>query len=219
MSSSARPQNRDAGNGVRFFVVDHPDKLKDKDELRKNRQHVMLDYLERTRPSGDNPCAEESGHIRKRKRTDSSLGCSANPSAPVNILRAEPLRASLTSSEDSRAISEVVSDNDDSHELVPISLSADKRDDEAGVMGAFAQKRTSVSPIDAASIVAGMSGRHYNHSYHGTDANTVPFTISRFGSSLNPFDTWPKFSEPSIDTNELKWSCAYDLAAYEQEYN
>ena len=211
MPSSARTRKSEVGSGLRFVVVDHPDKLKDKDELRKNRQHVMLDHLERTRRSSDDSHANDSGHKRKRKRDGSSPECSSNSSAPINIFRAEPPRMSKSSSGDRIASSKLSSNHDQSLLLVPKVLPPIERD---GVPGALTRQRLSVPSTGASSLVAGMSGRYSNHSYHGADVNAVPFTAGRLGTSLNPFDTWPKLSETSINTNELKWSCEYRRLSY-----
>ena len=193
--------------------MDHPDKLKDKEEMQKNRQHVMLDYLEkkRSKSTGNASWVSSDEHGRKRKRIGASSQSSLRPTAPTIIFRSDSARVIVSASDSSSANFGGTSDDGEAIDVVRPALTVKERDGRVGTTGAFGRQRTSVHPDVATSLVAGVSGRYYNQGYRDTEADDVPFTISGLGSSLNPFKTWPKFSEPSIDIAELKWSCAYTL--------
>jgi hypothetical protein len=73
----------------RFFVVDNPAKLKDRDQMRANRKHVMNDYLDKER---QNPSSTDTRVTRAgsggRKRRQLKLTASResiNDSTPTNI--------------------------------------------------------------------------------------------------------------------------------------
>ncbi|KAK5123177.1 hypothetical protein LTR85_003375 [Meristemomyces frigidus] len=209
--SGRQSKGSEPGGGVRFFVVTHPDKLRDKSEMRKNRQHVMHDYLEKERmkPSSNDLRVNGAGQGRKRKRIDAKpAGTSSNPAAPTNIFRQDLARITPAASDHNTAGSEGHLDSGDATE--PTIGAAVTGDDghRANVSRALARQRTSARVDDRAPLVTGISGRFRNYTYLGTAPEEVPFTPSRLGSSLNAFDTWPTFSDPSVNVNELKWSCS-----------
>jgi len=71
-----RATNAEKNDGFRFFIVDNPDKFKDKDEVRKNRRHVMHDYLNK---ESKRPAQRMTSHSHLRKDTDRpAVGTSGN---------------------------------------------------------------------------------------------------------------------------------------------
>lgn len=95
---------------TRFVVVDYPDKIPDKKQLRENRQHVMFDYLERerNRSSGTNPRARKTHTLPHDQPADSRERLADVESEVRNVMdEGKPLEAftqSLPASPDSTNI-------------------------------------------------------------------------------------------------------------------
>lgn len=212
MPPNARPKSAETGRGVRFIVVDHPDKLRDPSEMKKNRQHVMQDYLgkERMKPSSKDSRVNGLGATGKRKRSDNpSNGISANPAAPGIIFH--QASASLTSAAylHGNGSSEGSSDGGVCAGSGHVAASSGYHDPSANVSKAVSRPKIIAYLKDKSPLVPGISGRLKNYTYLGTELKDVPFAPNRLGAQLNPFDTWPIFNDPSVDVPRLKWSCKF----------
>lgn len=200
----ARPRAPSSSNGgsLRFFVVDHPTKLKDKESMRENRKHVMYNYLdkERKKPlSTDARVTGSGGAARKRKRSlnPSLPGTSENPNSATNIFGTRNISVSSVSTDNSRWSASVASPSDDTDERRTTRVRSTPKNIR------FAD--------DISPLVRGISGGFNNSTYLRTSANDFPPISSYIGSNLNPFDTWAKFTDPLLDIEELKWSCTHLL--------
>lgn len=201
----------ESGGGVRFFVVNHPDKLRDKGEMRKNRQHVMQDYLEKERmkPSSNDLRVNGAGQGRKRKRTEAMESqTSTNASAPAAIFRQDLARVTPAPSDHSTAASEAHLEIDDAA-AASLATATDNERRRADLLRSLTRQGISNGLEDKAPLVPGIRGRFRNYGYLGTKLEEVPFPLDRRGGSINPFNTWPSFSDPSVNVNQLKWSCEF----------
>jgi len=202
-----RPKsNVNTAGGFRFHVVDHPDKLKDKREVQKNRRHVMHDWLskEHKKPMSSYARFAEPPQIRKRKRADKpSFGTSDNPGHPAIIFHgARSATASPTNS---------ISSCDDSTDRCANNAFDSETSGHQAVAERMESCQLVIALTDASKrnppLVPGISGRFRNNTYLGRREDTVPFPLTRLGGDLNPFDAWPKFLDPDVDVNKLKWKC------------
>lgn len=199
-AKTSKPKAPPGDNSFRFFVVDHPTKLKDKAQMRQNRQHVMHDYLdkERKKPgSTDARVTGSGGTARKRKRLNPVLpGTSDNPSAPATIFATRNVSVSSTGTDESRRSASVTS--------------AVEEDEEPRTSRPKSTPRRSIRfADDVTPLVKGISGGFNNSPYLRKSAYDFPPISSYIGSNLNPFDTWAKFSDPLLDIEQLKWSCKH----------
>ena len=73
-------------------------------------------------------------------------------------------------------------------------------------------RRTDPSPPgqNTFQLVKGLDGSFKNSRYLGTPWQDVPWgtPTSTVGGALNPFDSWPTFSDTDINVSALKWSCS-----------
>lgn len=195
---TSKPRAASGDNSFRFFVVNNPQQLKDRAQMKQNRQHVMHDYLdkERKKPgSTDARVTGNSGTARKRKRLNPSLpGTSTNPSAPATIFATRNISVSSTSTEASRRSASVTSPADHVEEPKASRVKSTPRQNIR-----FAD--------DVTPLVKGISGGFNNSRYLRTSPYDFPPISTYIGSNLNPFDTWAKFSDPLLDVEQLKWSC------------
>lgn len=216
MLSNGATKRKDSFASVKFIFVKHPGEPKDPDELREKRQHVMHYYLdnERHNPASTDTRVNGRATSRKRKRQDSvPARTSCNPAAAANIFRQAPARLTPATSDYSNSSS----DDQSARNVRAVVPSA-----------AFVQERAKRQLLAAEScysipsnttgkimgkmpLVSGISGRFNNDSYLSASPDQIPFPLSYLGSSLNPFCTWPTFSDSSIDVSRLKWSCEQPL--------
>ncbi|EME50395.1 hypothetical protein DOTSEDRAFT_69051 [Dothistroma septosporum NZE10] len=203
--------NTTSSTSLRFFVVDNPDKLKDKHQMRENRKHVMNDYLskERRKPgSTDVRVTGGANPHRKRKRQEPRLNeQSVNPSAPSIIFKPDSVSDSSRSSKSPPAASQIaVISNGTQH-----SANAPEHVNPASDLPQMAPRSMIRFAEDEAPLVRGISGGFNNSPYLRTVADDVPSPVpspARLGSSLNPFNTWPTLSDPLLNVEQLKWSCS-----------
>jgi len=189
-------------SSLRFFVVDHPTQLKDKKALKLNRKHVMQDYLDKERRKPNSTDARVIGHMggRKRKRPDAyPLGSTPNPSHPRTIFA--PQQSSVWHERGDTARSCSVTTH------VEHSKRRDSTDNRSGRL--ISSQRPVVFVDDLSPLV------HHNTSgrwdYLSTSLETLPDPSAPLGSNLNPFDTWPKPSNTTVDVEHLKWICTRDF--------
>lgn len=177
--------------------------------MRKNRKHVMMDYLEKER---QNPLSKDirvnnARQNRKRKWIElAPPGVEANLGAPSNTCRPEQECPISILCEPGTTKSNGHHDQIPGSEgggSVPHTNESKQQRKISRAIGRRVDKDKSRN----LPLVPGISGRFRNYSYLGTAVGEVPFEINRIGSELNPFDTWPAFSNPSINVSQLKWSC------------
>ena len=199
--SSAAKKSRPQQQELRFFNINDPKELRNKDQLRLNRQHVMRTFLdkEKLKPSGQRDArVDGSGTAAKRKRSKASL--QAGPSSTLELLPASR-QTDLPTPES--------------------SCPSDRVYRKAGCrprVEAEDEHKTSRQNQDSPrsrerQLVRGSNGAFKNSPYLRADLDKIPFVKcaapnTTLGSALNPFDTWPTFSDESIDVNQLKWSCS-----------
>ena len=205
-----REQPAKAANGkkqeLRFFNVTDPKELKDRSQLRLNRQHVMHTFLdkERQKPSGQRDVrVDGAGAAIKRKRSRIQVPTPFAVAEPAEKRGSLGIRDLPTPPESSCA-----SDREAEHRD---TLSKKKPDE--------SKKPRQTQSEEHQQLVRGLNGNFDNSHYIRTRWEDVPFhnnatTITtndpgdHLGTALNPFNTWPTFSSESIDVNRLKWSCS-----------
>lgn len=118
-SSQKKDRAAEASSPLRFFVVGHPDELKDKKQMRKNRMHVMHNYLDKESSKSNSKDARVHGsgngsRQRKLGRGKPLIpGTNPNPTAPQNIFRPDASRLTPADSQQSRASLHEQSDQED----------------------------------------------------------------------------------------------------------
>ncbi|TKA76038.1 hypothetical protein B0A55_05113 [Friedmanniomyces simplex] len=192
---------------MRFVVISNPEQLRNRAELRLNRQHVMKTYLakEASKPASNDIRVTGKKCLRRRKP--------ANPPSPATT----DSSGNLHGASNANAVTPGSGHDFSAPQTCQHVHPRDNRNSSA------AKKRTATRPkinksrsvkarsnpkSDTGPLVPGISGRFRNYAYLGTDAEEVPFPLHHLGGDLNPFDTWPTFDDPSLNVNELKWSCS-----------
>ena len=194
-------------------MVDDPNKPKDKNQMRAIRQHVMLHYLDKERRlpgRRDSRVNSSAQSHKKRKRLDTA---GLNSAAPRTALRESASRLTLTESVQSNGSSHASSDRDGAGTFQGrLKLANGIRH------GNYGDRHPSLRRINRAleeddPLVPGIGGRFQNSGYLSTKLDDVPFLphsspLDFLGGELNPFDTWPVFSDPTVNVDELKWNCS-----------
>lgn len=204
MPSAAIPQNMDS-NGtsmLRFVVVDHPDKLRDRKEMRENRVHVMHDWLDKERRK---PRAMGSLTKSRTKRNESdassSTGTSINMNAPTNIFA--PRRSDSIEQVSPRpavASSRKAQNKYGKRPAVESDASPERNIERVTVT------RRPPAPSDGDQpLVSGIASWSARSAYMKAKAEEIPYPID---GQLEPFGVWPTFSNPTLNLNQLKFSCS-----------
>ncbi|KAK5675121.1 hypothetical protein LTS10_012195 [Elasticomyces elasticus] len=198
-----------AGKDIRFVVVSNPDQLRNRAELRLNRQHVMHNYLakEASKPTSTDARVNGQRNEGRQKRATS-------PSTATDSSTTDTSISSSASSGLSRTRADKNSQSHAGYRFA--TFRAENGSSSSETSGDSRPKgrkaRTVKSRIGlgstGGSLVAGISGGFRNYTYLGTKAEEVPFTPDRLGGGLDPFGCWPAFDETSLRVNELKWSCS-----------
>lgn len=203
-----RPPN-EKKQELRFFNVSDPKELKNRRELRLNRQHVMHTYLdkERQKPSGERDSrVDGAGAAMRRKRSRMQA-----PNLPLAGTSGQ--REDLpTPPESSYASDREAGQGERLARQEPGEQAKKAR-----------QSKQIYSEVDR-QLVKGLNGTWNNSRYLRADWKDIPFPSSSStmnglfsltevpdttaGATLNPFNTWPTFSAESIDVNRLKFSCS-----------
>lgn len=193
---------------LRFFNVTDPKELKDRSQLRLNRQHVMKTFLqqERQKPAGQRDARVDGARAaikRKRSRFQMSTPSLLDPATDVRIITT---RKDLPSPPESSCASDREADR--KHASSRSNQSEQKK----------ARQSTEADDADDRQLVKGLNGTWDNSRYLETDWQDVPFyrqasgamndPDNTIGATLNPFNSWPTFSDESIDVTRLKWSCS-----------
>ncbi|KAK4553221.1 hypothetical protein LTR86_009751 [Recurvomyces mirabilis] len=198
-----RPPRSTSNSGdVRFVVINHPEQLHNRSELRLNRQHVMKDFLTKAAKDPNTKDIRVTNQVagRKRPRVEVPItGISYNPVAPSRIFQVNGIAPDASSS----GASNTAIRPPGSNSVLDQPPSSDQQAKAPRVTTATETAKTVSAPL-----VSGISGRFRNYAYLGTTPDEVPFPLHHINGSLNPFDTWPKLDDPKIRVNELKWSCS-----------
>lgn len=193
-TSSAKKQE------LRFFNVTDPKELKDRSQLRLNRQHVMHTFLdkERQKPAGQRVVrVDGAGAAMKRKRSRIKISRPLANALNGDVERGAPPTPAESSSASDREV---------------------ERGQTASEETSTEQKKARRSTVsNSQELVRGLNGTWPNSRYNNADWENLPFNpaittaahpSTPVGSALNPFNTWPTFSTTDIDVNRLKWSCS-----------
>lgn len=191
--------------------------------MRKNRIHVMHDYLNKESQNPDSKDTRVQGHNKshgKRKQSrretppaSTTQSTTLNACAPSNIFRSDMARLTPAESVHSSTSSRDTPDRENhqaSSKSVRLSgpMLGANTDPAASrwLPGSAADKR--------GPLVQGIGGYFENSRYMRAAIQDVPFSNkynhppASFAGSLEPFGTWPSFTDPSLDVNELKWECS-----------
>jgi hypothetical protein len=200
----------------RFFVTTNPNQLKDKAEMRKNRKHVMRDYLRKERckaPGTRDIRAEGSTQTEKRRRLLSDTekpGKSLNPAAPSHIFG--PGALTPQSLCDGAAISE-------SEGTMPIASrpASQTPRGEFQNLALIPQLRTNEDEYSACACAQGdpehLSGT-CECSWPDQDrveGSSVPDLFSVLGFRVGPYHTWLQTTRASVNLEKLKLVCGRRL--------
>lgn len=208
-SSSNEAEDKVKDNSLRFFTVNDPKKLKDKTEMRANRQHVMRDFLRKERQKSDSTDARAGGPSHKRRKVDPPVmpGSSANLNAPSHIF--DTNRLTPASSAHSNA-------SEQSESRSKAATSAEESLDEGYFAVTRVNKKTAALTRkqrgDGPPLVSLFSlfrGTYPISEYLIVSPEQVPFPLTRLGGKVNQFNTWPAFSQPEVDVGKLKYICRY----------
>jgi hypothetical protein len=181
----------------RFFVVDNPAKLKDREQMRANRKHVMNDYLdkERQNPSStDARVTRPSIGPKKRKRSEPPESGPLNHKSTFKHIFSQelpPNHLSFGSGYVSRS-------SPDTYDQVASSI--EQSDRQLGRQEV--REACAVRFVDLESSPEDFTADEPRHSL-----SLTPPPSSYLGSNIQPFNSWPTFSDPLLDTEKLKWSC------------
>jgi hypothetical protein len=182
------PSKNDGGSGLRFFVVDHPDQLRDRGQMRKNRKHVMHDYLHK---AALDPNSKDS---RVRKQSQQRDAQDDMPPTPPEYDKGHERLHENFHDEANRSKAKRF------RNMFQNDIADQPRGD-----GSTRKPRSHERPL-----VEGIGGRFENSRYQLSAPQDIPFLKNsiNLGGDLEPFDTWPSFDDPSFGINELKFSCS-----------
>lgn len=211
----------ESNSGLRFMVVEHPDQLKDKTQMRKNRVHVMHNYLAKEAQNPDSKDSRVQGQHKlnsKRKQsrpgslTTMSDSTTRKANAPSNIFRQDVSR--LTPADCVQSSSSQDTPEQDINEA-PSKSAKLSRPDRRPVASTAADRWHSASEVNRRGpLVDGIGGYFENSRYMRAAIEDVPLTFTtphpgdHLAGNLEPFGSWPSFSDPAIDIYELKWKCS-----------
>ena len=218
---SCKNDNAEKNSGLRFMIVDHPDQLKDKAEMRKNRTHVMQTYLAKEAQNPDSKDSRVTGgrgdskrkHSRKEISPKGVDDMTLNSHAPSNIFRRDISRLTPAESVESNNNSIDTFDREPSDPSAKSSRkSAFRREKHVNIA---ANERHELSlTTQRRPLVQGIGGYFENSQYMRAAIEDIPFTFRSshprdiLAARLEPFGKWPSFSDPALDVNELKWKCS-----------
>ncbi|WPG99753.1 Hypothetical protein R9X50_00257200 [Acrodontium crateriforme] len=216
MHTDHRPRLESQDNGnLRFFVVDHPDKLRDREQMRQNRKHVMQDYLvkERQKPSSADLRANGSMHDGRQMRRRSRPTRAPNPAVKSKPTSEDVSNSNTTLTGEDNSLSLVrrhtkkrpPSEGDELHDRPQVSRRKTEDSVCNGSLYSFAPENALVFPFDFSS--------NFLTPYLRANLHDVPFVLNRFGGGLNPFHTWPTFSDSAVDVAALKLKCSQSFGS------
>lgn len=200
----SKPEGNGSKSGLRFFVVDHPDQLKDKKQMRQNRQHVMHTYLDKESKKPNSTDSRVRRHLTQQTKASEQRDDVGPQEA---VVRHGLSRLTPPESLPGNGSLYETSDCDNSlHDLEGPSAST-----EAERPSSKRHHTTSTLPtFQAPPLVEGMGGRYENSAYMHAIASEIPWPLTRnnIAGPINVFETWPTFDDPSLGIKELKFSCS-----------
>jgi hypothetical protein len=198
----------------RFFVTTNPNQLKDKVEMRKNRKHVMCDYLRKERckaPGTRDIRAEAPIQTDKRRRLDSDTNKpvkSLNLAAPSHIFGPGALTPQSSCDETARSESEG-------------TMTIASRPASQTPRGEFQNLALvpQLMPYGEDEYPACECARSDSEDLSGTcecswperDLIGVPDLFSVLGFRVSPYHTWLQTTRIAVDLEKLKFVCGRRL--------
>lgn len=181
-----------AQTSFRFHVVDHPNKLKDRRQLRENRQHVMRDFLtkERLRPESTDARVKGSNRVdKKRKRASDDITADTSRS-----------NRSLAVCDGSRTAGEpdVPASTYESQPQAPLPPASTTFN---GYLQSLTRKSITKSSADRGHNEALLKSRGQGQSLIAT--RRTPSPISSMKWRIDPFCSRHSFKDASLDTERL----------------
>lgn len=206
-SNTRDPFKASTDQNFRFFIVKNPKDLKDKNQMRANRQHVMFNFLDKN--------SHESGNRdprvkRRRRRTSGAPGAASVPLLGHTATEGQALVVGPSRLNPSSVCSNTSSEGSSRTSNHPT----------AGRFNGLYWPTRSLDPASAAELNLSVvrddcHALLYTPIYcHGALtlylATRMVDTFScgdGFGGRINPFDTWPPFSNPRVEVERLKFIC------------
>ncbi|KAK5168403.1 uncharacterized protein LTR77_006973 [Saxophila tyrrhenica] len=186
-----------SNSALRFFVVTDPGQLKDKSQLRKNRKHVMHDYLDKESKKPDSKDSRVRRHISHQR------------TAALNPNR-------VSESQNSRLTpQELTHSNGISNDGLELDHGGQRkrkalRKSLSGITVSKTKPAQSGQQADDEEpLVPGLGARYENLSIQaGVNDSTFLHSTTRLGSRIDPFESLPSFDDPLLGIEELKFSCS-----------
>ncbi|KXT02756.1 hypothetical protein AC578_5445 [Pseudocercospora eumusae] len=190
-----RKNSHSNNTSLRFFVVDHPTKLKDRNQMRENRKH------ERRKPMSNDIRVAGTGSAKKRKRVQGGLTGSRE--------------SFTTATSESHVYIQDIGGERRAREGIQTLGTPESQYGElhSKAMRHKVAARQIRFADDEAPLVHGISGGFNNCRYLRATPESIPplpsDPRSALGSNLQPFSScWPALQDPSLNVEELKWSCS-----------
>ena len=187
--------------------------------MRMNRKHVMHTWLakEAKNPDTKDTRVRKAGGKRGQPTREtpptSSDDTTLNTHAPSNIFRRDVSRLTPAESVHSNNSLHDTSDRENNHAAKKSTRLSGPNNGPA--LDAAANRWHSPSVTDRRGpLVKGIGGYFENSRYMRAAVEDIPFSFKsshpgdNIAGSLEPFGTWPSFSDPAINVNELKWKCS-----------
>ena len=196
----------------RFVVATNPNQFKNRDEMRQNRKHVMYTFIDskRRKSFSNNIPVYENGPSDEREvlqPDDSRLNATANQVSSKTFTIDGSIRQPFAPSILSSDHTSETSNSKRPMRLFSANEAAAKSSREnPGARPASKGRKLDPEKQDYDPLVRRPTNLKKSI-YLNTCADEVPFPSQPLGGRLNPFDTWPDLSNPSLSIEKLKWSC------------
>jgi hypothetical protein len=148
---STSSTNGAGGSSVRFVVVSNPEQLRDRTQLRLNRQHVMKDYLTKEASKPDSKDIRVHGYQNRKRPAAEAYMTPASTASPPSLL---PSDAASTNADQS-----ALSHKDQRSELADVSRKEKPSEPVCNIESSRATKLKSGPATTNAPLVTGMSGK------------------------------------------------------------
>jgi len=204
-SSNSSNSSGQEPSAFRFVVVDHPNQLRDRKEMKQNRMHVMHDYLnkERQRPVSKDTRVNGAARAARKQNCVEASKPSRSPQARPKPTAQVQVDVSRFTPPDSQG-SDISSDREGSRNPLKRPAPISRASSGESPQPAALMRRKFRLPSNKTPFVPGLCGRWEYSPYMKTTPNDIPINPGRL---TEPFDTWPTLIDPSLDVNMLKWSC------------
>jgi hypothetical protein len=204
-------------DSFRFFVTTNPNQLKDKAEMRKNRKHVMRDYLRKERckaPGMRDVRAEGSTQTDKRRRLHSDTKKpvkSLNLAAPSHIFGPGALTPQSSCDGTPR------SESNGTMTIASRSASRTPRD-EFQDLALIPQRVSEEEDEHPACACARSDPEHLSGTCECSwpdqdrvEGSSVPDLFSVLGFRVGPYHNWLQTTRTSVNLEKLKLVCGRRL--------